>query len=144
MAVKKNFRKVDLTTNFEDYFINDDFTSKLDLTNYKPEVLEDITDYIHKDAEIIMPKRYRTEFSLGNNSYHKINSQGEEFFRNNLKGLIDPQKTNCDLFVSNSNGDKVYISIYSNDELKSLIDYKQLEKEPIFTREVQKEGYKET
>ena len=132
-----NFKKVDLSTNFNDLFGKDDFVSKLDLLNYNLNYLDKITEYKHKPAEIIMPKIYRSEFDIKNDSFNKILLQKEKYFYNKINQILDPDTKDCDLFLSNSKGENVYISALTEEELDNKIKLEDLSKLYINTK---KEG----
>jgi hypothetical protein len=131
LATKNNFLQVDSETNFSLLFGNDDFVSSL------PEVytgiIEPITDYVHKPAEIIMPKVYRSEFDIGTDSFSKINSQKEQYFVSKLASITEPVVRDVDLFVSSNKGDHSYISILNDEEIEA----KGLTRKHIITKSIE-------
>lgn len=62
------------------------------ISKFKPSAIYNneiiISDYVHKDAENIMPKLYKTQFNLENINHANID---RTFFENKLKSLLIPQ-----------------------------------------------------
>lgn len=98
-------------------FGEDDLVSKLDLANYAK--LDSIENYVHKPAEVIMPKIHRSEFNLGTDSFAKINKLGVNYFRNKIAQTLEPSTFDCDLFLASSSGNTLYISILTPEEIIS-------------------------
>lgn len=130
-----NYEPVTLLTNFNDLFGNDDFTSKLDITVFNKTPLQPISNYVHKPAEIIMPKVYRTMFDIGHDSFAKINFQKEFYFKQKVSQLINPDTRDCDLFVANTNGDNYYISSLNKEALQNKIDSGDWTRANIITKD---------
>lgn len=130
-----NYKSFDEVPDFNLLFGNDDFINKLDLNNLNIEYLDQISDYNHKPAEIIMPKLYRSEFEIGNDTHSKIYSLKAEYFKDQLNQILNPETFNCDLFIS-SKTDSMYISALTEGELDMKIKSGELEKTSINIKEI--------
>lgn len=135
LATGNNFVKATVE-NISILFSNDDFTSKLP-TTYTG-LIEPITNYIHKPAEIIMPKVYRSMFNIGHDSFSKIESQKEAYFINQLNGVIDPEITDVDLFIASTKGEHTYISAMTDEQ----IEEKGLIEKEIIVKEIDGESWR--
>ena len=120
-----NYPKVTTLTNFSELFGDDKFDSKFDLDTFNGQS-EPITDYVHKPAEVILPKIYRTEFGLGNDSFSKIKAQGVKYFYNKISEQLNPDTTDCDLFLTTSKGESIYIKSLTDEEINSKLETGEL------------------
>lgn len=142
LGENKIYEPVNVETNFSDYFKADDLFSKLDLTKY--EELPLIENYKHKSAEVILPKRYRSEFNLSNDSFSKINQMKDSYFKNKLNRSINPKTKDCDLFLGSSTGESLYISILDSEIFSDSSKMLELGYTPVkvITKEIEGETYR--
>lgn len=143
LAENKLYKPVDVNTDFEDMFKGDDFTNKLSKTNFPNEnYLDIITDYVTKPAEIIMPKRYRSEFNIEDDTFAKISRDKGLYFKAQVSKVLEPKTMECDLFLASTTGASLYVSILSADKKKELIDNGTLTKVNYPTEKIKEETFR--
>lgn len=142
LAEKKIYPPITDETNFKEYFRGDDLFSKLDLSKYADLPL--IEKYNHKPAEVILPKKYRTEFGLGNDTFAKIQQQKDGYFKNKLKKAINPKTSDCDLFLTSNTGESLYISVLDQEIISDPNKMLELGYSPVkvITKEIEGDTYR--
>jgi len=130
-----SYNPVTIDTNFKEYF-NGDSLNEVLKEEYKLNTFP-IENYIHKSAEVILPKRYRTEFDLENDSFNTISLEKENYFKKKLSKAFTPKTTDCDLYLFSSKGESLYISILDEQFRKSNEFSTQYKEVPIITKQTE-------